>query len=848
MPLIPIIKTKHKIKPGNTLLDIQCPPTDNISTAQFAIIGDSPSNIEVIEQEPFVGPSGSQLNRMFAAVNIPRHKLYLTTCCKSFIKGNNINKLWTAKGFRCAEWSLLQQRLIDELSNFNGKIIIAMGATAMKMLIDEPKFDSIGKYRGSIYKADDFPHLKEKLSGKLIALTYHPTFTLARNNPISFYTIIADLNKFNVLDSQPSLLDKKCTIHTRPVFHEVMQFYELVKTKDKIGFDIEATPEYITCFSLAIEHSNESLETMSIPLMNNSGNYWSIEEEIKIWHGLAQILIDPSIGIICQNGMFDIMFVLRTMNIISDNFLFDTMLAQHIVYTDLPKGLDYLTSAYTYFPYYKDEGKKSHLAAIKDWSMYWIYNAKDSAYLLPITTELQKEVKEFGAEDAMKYTMALHKPLMEMEYNGFLTDQVGIKKMRKVLQRKITAMMHGLNKIAGTELNINSSQQLIAYFYGKLMIKPYKNRKTKRPSCDAVALSRIARKKVKGSIEAQMIIKIRTYYKLLSTYFTITVDNDNRLRCTHKISGTVSGRIATEKTFFDTGANLQNQPYIYKKYLISPDDYFLCEVDLAKAEAHVVAYLTQDDNMIAAFESGIDVHSFNASKIFDIPIEDIIAETHDKKIDQKKTKRYMGKKVVHASNYGMGGPTFSDNLAKENIFMSIAECRDLLLNYNLRFPGLKRWHGLIEQEVRENRILYNLFGRPKKFLGLMNSALYRNAYSYKPQSTVAELLNNGAIKIANDPRLGANGYDLPLITTVHDSIVFYCHKRFIPQFHFILQIIKDHLTHTFVHKGKSFTIGLDAKIGYQWAGKTVEIDDFSAEKVSQAFNKLKETTKNGKTE
>ena len=116
--------------------------------------------------------------------------------------------------------------------------------------------------------------------------------------------------------------------------------------------------------------------------------------------------------------------------------------------------------------------------------------------------------------------------------------------------------------------------------------------------------------------------------------------------------------------------------------------------------------------------------------------------------------RHNGFISITGINYSMGPQTFSDNLAKEEIFKSQSECQVLLNNYTDRFPGLKRWHRSIEEEVQSTRTLYNLFGRPKRFLGEMNAALFRNAYSYKPQSTVAELLNRGLIKMANDPRLG----------------------------------------------------------------------------------------------
>jgi len=837
IPKDPTTSEQDLKKNSFDILAVECPPTDNIKTAIVAMVGDAPNDIEVLKAEPFVGPIGAQFNRICAAIRLARYQIYLTHACKAKLPKNNISKLWTEKGWRHPKWGELQRVLIDELAEFPGKVIMLLGDTAMRLLIDEPKFDSIQKYRGSFYPAEYFPHLKEKLAGKIIGFSFHPSFTTFSGKPTHFYTMIADFTKTLKLIDDPSLLVDNTEIIIQPGFEKVMQFYALIKEKEFVAFDVEATPKFITCFSFAV-YDEGKIKSMCIPIMNNQGSYWSPEEEVKIWLGAAKILADENIKKILQNGMFDIMFILRTMNIKTENFWFDTMLAQHICYTELPKGLDYLTSCYTYYPYYKDDGKQSHLKVIKDWKQYWIYNAKDSAYLLPISEALIKELEEFEATDDMEYTMNLHKPLMEMEFNGILTDTEGIKKTKAEYEEKIESLQKQLNEIAGKELNPNSSKQMIAYFYGICMIKPYINRKTNSATCDTVALHRIAKNGGKGSTEAKIIIKIRKYGKLVSTYFNVSVDEDKRLRCNHKISGTSSGRIATEGTYFGTGTNLQNQPYVFKYFLIADPDWILCECDLAKAEAHVVAYLSQDANMIESFVSGIDVHSFNASKIFNVPIEEVIKESKEKKVDQKQTMRYMGKKVVHASNYAMGPQTFSDQLATEEIFMSQSECKRLLQNYSDRFPGLKRWHQSIEEEVQSTRILYNLFGRPKRFLGEMNAALFRNAYSYKPQSTVAELLNRGIIKCANDLRLGKDGFDIRMLTTVHDSFVFQFHKSQIPNLQNILLIVKDHMTHTFTYKGKSFTIGLDAKIGTQWAGNITEISKFNQEKINNAVKKI----------
>ena len=122
-------------------LAVDCPSTDNAATALVAMVGDVPTAIDVLKNEPFHGPAGSQLNRICAAVRLARYQIYLTNACKAEIPKNNTNKLWNAKGFRHPDWHVLQQRLIDELAEFQGKFIMLLGPTAMKLLIDDPKFN-----------------------------------------------------------------------------------------------------------------------------------------------------------------------------------------------------------------------------------------------------------------------------------------------------------------------------------------------------------------------------------------------------------------------------------------------------------------------------------------------------------------------------------------------------------------------------------------------------------------------------------------------------------------------------------------------------------------------------------
>jgi len=137
IPSAPSTETDHK-KNSFDILAVECPPTDNINTAIIAMVGDAPNDIEILKIEPFVGPMGSQFNRICAAVRLARYQIYLTNACKAKLPKNQTSKLWTPKGWRHPKWSELQLNLINELAEFPGKVIMLLGDTAMKLLIDEP--------------------------------------------------------------------------------------------------------------------------------------------------------------------------------------------------------------------------------------------------------------------------------------------------------------------------------------------------------------------------------------------------------------------------------------------------------------------------------------------------------------------------------------------------------------------------------------------------------------------------------------------------------------------------------------------------------------------------------------
>jgi DNA polymerase-1 len=314
---------------------------------------------------------------------------------------------------------------------------------------------------------------------------------------------------------------------------------------------------------------------------------------------------------------------------------------------------------------------------------------------------------------------------------------------------------------------------------------------------DEEAIQDIAR--VNPRKEFNLVLEIRALKKILSTYLRAKLDKDNRIRTTYLITGTETGRLASRESVHGTGTNLQNVPKGIARRLFIPDSYKLfVSGDLSQAEARVVAYLAGEDALIRLFESGGDIHRKNASSIFRVQE----ASVTDK-------QRQLAKRVVHASNYGMGPITFAKNAG-----ISVQEAKRLLNAYFATYPGIKLWHMATVTRLNKSRMLTTPFGRKRLFMGTYNESLKKVAYAYVPQSTVSDILNTGLLNVYDE----ISSMDAQILLQVHDSIVVQC----LPDdFQRICLIIKNSLERSIKIKGidgvvRDCRIPCDLQAGWNW--------------------------------
>lgn len=774
-------------------------PEGNLETARIAIVGEQPGKNELVNGRPFIGAAGRELQEDLQACGLMKQDCYLTNFAKDFdehvSKYCNLKSMtFTAHGLEC------KQMLLEELRGLKTNSIVACGNYAMAALTSR---SGITKWRGSVLDCPELP-------GKWIIPTLHPaTVVWPKSQYLNKFLIQFDLKR--ALSVAENGFGKKARkLITAPSFLDSMEYLEKVEQEGLSGntvyFDIEIYNEEISCVSFALVDT----EAISIPFVDQNGSYFSPQQELEILLKMGSILENPDIAKCGQNVGFDSHFFLRRYGIPACN-LEDTMVAQRIIMPDYPMGLDFITSIWTDHHYYKEEGKKYFGGG--GWPQLWQYNATDSLMCAEALPKQQGKLEQQENIPTYNRQRDIVPPLVYMQERGILVDTEGMIRENKKQREELVVLEEELNTLAGEPLNANSPKQLQKYFYGRLGYKAYVNRKTKSPTTDDTAMTRLARKGVK---EASLVQGIRRLVKIIGTYIPVDddgkltkIDSDERVRSSFNPSGTRYSRISSSANIFGTGMNMQNWPHWLLKYLLFDPGYVGYRIDLSQAENRIVAYVGNITPMIEAFENGTDVHKLTAALIFQKSIDEVTTEDGTCPIgDGTHSERFWGKKANHGLNYDLGDVTFS--LTYE---MQQKQASWIINRYHMAYPGVRNnYHALVKQMLRNGRVITNLMGRNTLFMDQWGDKLFKEAYSCIPQGTVGDVINERGMNYVyyNQETFSP----VELLLQVHDDITLQMPKTipFIEHAR-ILQRIKSSLeTPLLTHDGRSFVIPADITV------------------------------------
>ncbi len=356
--------------------------------------------------------------------------------------------------------------------------------------------------------------------------------------------------------------------------------------------------------------------------------------------------------------------------------------------------------------------------------------------------------------------------LSDMEKTGVSVDRAYLRELTGEFDSKITNLEGKIYELAGEPFNINSPKQVGEILFDKLELKSKKRGKSKN-STSADVLNSLAQEHE----IARLILEYRKYSKLKSTYteaLPALIDSkDNRIHTTFNQTVTTTGRLSS------SNPNLQNIPIrtpegnkIRQAFVPSDkQNYLIMSADYSQIELRLLAHVSGDENLINAFKSGVDVHTLTASKVFEVPIDEVTKEM-----------RYKSKAVNFGIVYGQS----KYGLAKA-LKISADEAESFINRYFETYPKIKLYMQAMVELVEKQEYVETIFGR-KRFLaneinspnGMIREFAKRAAINHPMQGSASDLIKLAMIDFYK--KLKDNNLKSKLILQVHDELVIEVEK------------------------------------------------------------------------
>lgn len=575
----------------------------------------------------------------------------------------------------------------------------------------------------------------------------------------------------------------------------------LLSQQKEICFDTETTGlDPYSSEIVGLSFSFEIHKAYYIPFPDDREITKSILNEFK------DIFENQAIRKIGQNIKFDIL-ILQQYQIRVKGELFDTMIAHYLLQPDLRHNLNYLSEHYlSYKPVEIEEliGKKGpRQGSMRNVPVEQIkeYAAEDADIALQLKSVFEKDLKNTGLSDLSEnLEMPLIPVLANMESTGIKIDIQALIEYSKLLNNELVESEKKIFTHAGMEFNISSPKQLGEILFTRLKLDSNaKKTKTQQYSTSEETLAILFDKHP----IINDVLEYRSLKKLLSTYVEALPKLINPL--TGKIHTSYNQAIASTGRLSSNNPNLQNIPIreergreIRKAFIPSDDNHVLLAADYSQIELRIMAHLSQDTNMIAAFKNNEDIHTATAAKIFHV-------ETTNVSKDQRRKAKTANFGII----YGISAFGLSQRLK-----VSRSEAKQLIDEYFVGFPRVKEYMDKSIAKAREKGYVETMMGRKSILndINSRNSIVRGNAERYAInapiQGSAADIIKLAMIDIFNE--LNKKNYKSKMILQVHDELIFDVYK---PEVDEIKALVKNRMENAIK---LSIPLTVDIGIGENW--------------------------------
>ena len=392
------------------------------------------------------------------------------------------------------------------------------------------------------------------------------------------------------------------------------------------------------------------------------------------------------------------------------------------------------------------------------------YGAEDADFTLQLWFKLSEQLKTEGLFSLYEnLEMKILPILARMEVEGIHLDSKKLTTYGTELSKELLELEKKIHQTVGHEFNIASPKQLSTVLFEELGLKPGKKTKTGY-STDTTVLEELASE---HPVPA-MILEYRAKAKLLSTYVQTLpelTDENERIHTTFMQTGTATGRLSSKDP------NLQNIPVRdeagrkIRSAFTAPEGKVLISADYAQIELVVLAHLSGDKNLCAAFNAQEDVHKSTAALIYKVPPEQVTPEM-----------RRSAKTLNFGLMYGMSAFRLANELK-----ISRTQAAQFIENYFAVYSGVKDFFDRTVAQAEEKGFIETIKGRRRKIIGI-NSAnkmekesAIRMAKNSPIQGSAADIVKLAMIDV--DKALTQNPTGAKLLLQVHDELILECPNR-----------------------------------------------------------------------
>jgi len=536
----------------------------------------------------------------------------------------------------------------------------------------------------------------------------------------------------------------------------------------RFALDVETTSQDAMLADLVgIAIAPQEGEAYYIPVGHREGRQLPLH---RVLDRLSPILQDPSIEKITHNGKYDLTVLARHGAWVNGP-LFDTMVAAWLLEPSRRgfglKELAWARLGAEMRPISDLIGKGKGQITMAQVPIASVaqYAGADVDMTLRLARLLEKELRDKALWDLFEdVEMPLVPILVEMEMAGVALDVGYLQELSRELHRRIMALERETHEMVGYSFNVGSTQQLSDALFIKLGLSAQGVPRTKSGhySTSASVLERL-----RGQHPViELILEHRQLSKLKSTYVdalpSLIHPETGRVHTSYNQTGTVTGRLSS------SNPNLQNIPIRteegrrIRRAFIAQGGWRLLAADYSQVELRILAHISGDEGLLAAFHRGEDIHASTAATILGVPLSEVTPEM-----------RRLAKTINFGLSYGMSGYGLAQRTG-----LSQEEANRFIESYFANYPKVKAYMERTKREAAEQGYVETLLHRRRYFPELQSKdrahaalrrAAEREAINMPIQGTAADIIKMAMIRLHE--ALKKRGLKSRMILQVHDELV-----------------------------------------------------------------------------